>query len=281
MRHKFAEFNDAKRIRSISLLSFSRKKKNWSPFKKNIHLRPIENHKKRRIVTRQECPSALPTFRTNRQIIRERLEKEILNRLKFKPSDEQKSKIISICNEIEKELFKSYLDEKKYLAQYRRIIQNIKDRKYSLYKSLLKEKILPVDLVKMDSSQMLNTASKKFKIFIDQQRDADRVHLEKSAKEFNQRPICKGNVLSRYCILNHLKWKLSWKILCKTLEVVNDDYVEIVAEGTIYWSDNYLITILFHSKFKSISSSPFHTPFKPSSSSIQKVQNHFHNFTIL
>ena len=42
---------------------------------------------------------------------------------------------------------------------------------------------------------MLNTASKKFKVFIDQQRDADRVHLEKSAKEFNQRPICKGNVL--------------------------------------------------------------------------------------
>ena len=26
---------------------------------------------------------------------------------------------------------------------------------------------------------------------------------------------------------------------------------------------------------------PFRTPFKPSSSSIQKVQNHFHNFTIL
>ena len=34
MQHKFAEFHDAKRIRSISLLSFSRKKKNWSPFKK-------------------------------------------------------------------------------------------------------------------------------------------------------------------------------------------------------------------------------------------------------
>ena len=80
-------------------------------------------------------------------------------------------------------------------SQYRRIVQNIKDRKYSLYKSLLKEKILPVDLVKMDSSQMLNTASKKFKVFTDQQRDADRVHLEKSAKAFNQRPICKGNVL--------------------------------------------------------------------------------------
>ena len=53
---------------------------------------------------------------------------------------------------------------------------------------------------------MLNTASKKFKIFIDQQRDADRVHLEKSAKEFNKRPICKGNVLSQQCyILNHLR----------------------------------------------------------------------------
>ena len=59
----------------------------------------------------------MPTFRTNRQIIRERLEKEILNRLKFKPSDEQKSKIVSICEDIEKELFKSYSDEKKYLAQ--------------------------------------------------------------------------------------------------------------------------------------------------------------------
>ena len=54
---------------------------------------------------------------------------------------------------------------------------------------------MPVDLVKMDSSQMLNTASKKFKVFTDQQRDADRVHLEKSAKDFNQRPICKGIVL--------------------------------------------------------------------------------------
>ena len=27
--------------------------------------------------------------------------------------------------------------------------------------------------------------------------------------------------------------------LYKTFEVVNDDYVEIVAEGTIYWSDNW------------------------------------------
>ena len=32
MQVEFAEFYDAKRIRSISLLSFSRKKKNWSPF---------------------------------------------------------------------------------------------------------------------------------------------------------------------------------------------------------------------------------------------------------
>ena len=34
MQRKFAEFHDAKRIRSISLLSFSRKKKNWSSFEK-------------------------------------------------------------------------------------------------------------------------------------------------------------------------------------------------------------------------------------------------------
>ena len=78
---------------------------------------PIENQKKRRIITRKECPPTLPSFRTNRQIIRERLEKEILNRLKFKPSDEQKSKIVSICEDIEKELFRSHSDEKKYLAQ--------------------------------------------------------------------------------------------------------------------------------------------------------------------
>jgi len=32
MQHKFSELHDAKRIRSISCLSFSRKKKNWSPF---------------------------------------------------------------------------------------------------------------------------------------------------------------------------------------------------------------------------------------------------------
>ena len=34
IQHKFAEFHDAKKLRSISLLSFSRKKKNWPPFKK-------------------------------------------------------------------------------------------------------------------------------------------------------------------------------------------------------------------------------------------------------
>ena len=32
MQHKFCEIHDTKRIRSISRLSFSRKKKNWSPF---------------------------------------------------------------------------------------------------------------------------------------------------------------------------------------------------------------------------------------------------------
>ena len=57
---------------------------------------------------------------------------------------------------------------------------------------------------------MLNTASKKFKVFIDQKRDADRVHLEKSAKEFNQRPICKGNVLLKLigpAFKNHLNFQ--------------------------------------------------------------------------
>ena len=39
MQDKFADFYDAKRIRSISLLSFSRKKKKYSSFKKKIHLR--------------------------------------------------------------------------------------------------------------------------------------------------------------------------------------------------------------------------------------------------
>jgi len=187
-----------RKIRSSTTSLIDLKENNEQPIKKSRKRKSFgdePDNKRRIVVTRKESPSALPTFRTNRQLIRERLEKETLNRLKFKPSDEQKSKIISICNEIEKELFKSHSDEKKYLAQYRRIIQNIKDRKYSLYKSLLKEKILPVDLVKMDSSQMLNTASKKFKVFSNQQRDADRFHLEKSAKEFNQRPICKGNVL--------------------------------------------------------------------------------------
>ena len=205
-----------------------------------------------------------------------------MNRLKFKPSDEQTSKITSICNDIETELFKSHSDEKKYLAQYRRIVQNIKDRKYSLYKSLLKEKILPVDLVKMDSSQMLNTASKKFKVFIEQQRDADRVHLEKSAKEFNQRPICKGIVL-------HVDLTLFESLFYKNFIVRRfESSMTIMLKllPRVQFIDHRSDLILLHFKFKSISS-PLQLPCRNGQSWFQakfkfsESSNHCHNTTIL
>ena len=74
--------------------------------------------------------------------------------------------------------------------------------------------------------------------------------------------------------MNHSLWyrkyaqsPLEENTYYKTFEVVNDDYVEIVAEGTIYWS-------LFRSRFYFIPSSrasqvPLHSPILMVSSQVQ------------